>query len=88
MGLGENITFTLSIKNATKVLMYIDGSVNRRFENITPDMTEYTFTMAFSSLGNNGGKRTIAFQAYNGTGGATRPPQPPFPWRAVRLLPP
>ena len=67
VGLGENITFTLSIKNATKVLMYIDGSVNRRFENITPDMTEYTFTMSFSSLGNNGGKRTIAFQAYNGT---------------------
>ena len=67
VGLGENITFTLRIKNATKVLMYIDGSVNRRFENITPDMTEYTFTMAFSSLGNNGGKRAIAFQAYNGT---------------------
>ena len=67
VGLGENITFTLSVKNATKVLMYIDGSVNRRFENITPDMTEYTFTMSFSSLGNNGGKRTIAFQAYNGT---------------------
>ena len=67
VGLGENITFTLSIKNATKVLMYIEGSVNRRFENITPDMTEYTFTMSFSSLGNNGGKRAIAFQAYNGT---------------------
>jgi outer membrane biosynthesis protein TonB len=67
VGLGENITFTLSVKNATKVLMYIDGSVNRRFENITPDMTEYTFTMSFSSLGNNGGKRAIAFQAYNGT---------------------
>ena len=67
VGLGENITFTLSVKNATKVLMYIDGSVNRRFENITPDMTEYTFTMSFTSLGNNGGKRTIAFQAYNGT---------------------
>ena len=67
VGLGENITFTLSIKNATKVLMYIDGSVNRRFENITPDMTEYTFTMSFLSLGSNGGKRTIAFQAYNGT---------------------
>ena len=67
VGLGENITFTLSIKNATKVLMYIDGSVNRRFENITPDMTEYTFTMSFSSLGSNGGKRAIAFQAYNGT---------------------
>ena len=67
VGLGENITFTLSIKNATKVLMYIDGSVNRRFEDITPDMTEYTFTMAFSSLGSNGGKRAIAFQAYNGT---------------------
>ena len=67
VGLGENITFTLSIKNATKVLMYIDGSVNRRFEDITPDMTEYTFTMSFSSLGNNGGKRAIAFQAYNGT---------------------
>ena len=67
VGLGENITFTLSIKNATKVLMYIDGSVNRRFENITPDMTKYTFTMAFSSLGSNGGKRAIAFQAYNGT---------------------
>ena len=67
VGLGENITFTLSVKNATKVLMYIDGSVNRRFENITPDMTEYTFTMSFTSLGNNGGKRAIAFQAYNGT---------------------
>ena len=67
VGLGENITFTLSIKNATKVLMYIDGSVNRRFEDITPDMTKYTFTMSFSSLGNNGGKRAIAFQAYNGT---------------------
>ena len=67
VGLGENITFTLSIKNATKVLMYIDGSVNRRFEDITPDMAEYTFTMSFSSLGNNGGKRAIAFQAYNGT---------------------
>ena len=67
VGLGENITFALSVKNATKVLMYIDGSVNRRFENITPDMTEYTFTMSFSSLGNNGGKRAIAFQAYNGT---------------------
>ena len=70
--LGENITFTLRIKNATKVLMYIDGSVNRRFENITPDMTEYTFTMAFSSLGNNGGKRTIAFQAYNGAVGGDK----------------
>ena len=70
--LGENITFTLRIKNATKVLMYIDGSVNRRFENITPDMTEYPFTMAFSSLGNNGGKRTIAFQAYNGTVGGDK----------------
>ena len=67
VGLGENITFTLNVKNATKVLMYIDGSVNRRFEDITPDMTEYTFTMSFSSLGNNGGKRAIAFQAYNGT---------------------
>ena len=72
VGLGENITFTLSIKNATKVLMYIDGSVNRRFEDITPDMTEYTFTMAFSSLGNNGGKRTIAFQAYNGAVGGDK----------------
>ena len=72
VGLGENITFTLRIKNATKVLMYIDGSVNRRFENITPDMTEYTFTMAFSSLGNNGGKRTIAFQAYNGADGGDK----------------
>lgn len=72
VGLGENITFTLRIKNATKVLMYIDGSVNRRFENITPDMTEYTFTMAFSSLGNNGGKRTIAFQAYNGAVGGDK----------------
>ena len=70
--LGENITFTLRIKNATKVLMYIDGSVNRRFENITPDMTEYTFSMAFSSLGNNGGKRTIAFQAYNGAVGGDK----------------
>ena len=70
--LGENITFTLRIKNATKVLMYIDGSVNRRFENITPDMTEYTFTMSFSSLGNNGGKRTIAFQAYNGAVGGDK----------------
>lgn len=70
--LGENITFTLRIKNATKVLIYIDGSVNRRFENITPDMTEYTFTMAFSSLGNNGGKRTIAFQAYNGAVGGDK----------------
>ena len=70
--LGENITFTLRIKNATKVLMYIDGSVNRRFENITPDMSEYTFTMAFSSLGNNGGKRTIAFQAYNGAVGGDK----------------
>ena len=70
--LGENITFTLRIKNATKVLMYIDGSVNRRFEDITPDMTEYTFTMAFSSLGNNGGKRTIAFQAYNGAVGGDK----------------
>jgi len=70
--LGENITFTLRIKNATKVLMYIDGSVNRRFENISPDMTEYTFTMAFSSLGNNGGKRTIAFQAYNGAVGGDK----------------
>ena len=70
--LGENITFTLRLKNATKVLMYIDGSVNRRFENITPDMTEYTFTMAFSSLGNNGGKRTIAFQAYNGAVGGDK----------------
>ena len=67
VGLGENITFTLSVKNATKVLMYIDGSVNRRFEDITPNMTEYTFTMSFSSLGSNGGKRAIAFQAYNGT---------------------
>ena len=67
VGLGENITFTLSVKNATKVLMYIDGSVNRRFEDITPDMAEYTFTMSFSSLGSNGGKRAIAFQAYNGT---------------------
>ena len=72
VGLGENITFTLSVKNATKVLMYIDGSVNRRFEDITPDMTEYTFTMAFSSLGNNGGKRTIAFQAYNGAVGGDK----------------
>ena len=72
VGLGENITFTLSIKNATKVLMYIDGSVNRRFEDITPDMTEYTFTMSFSSLGNNGGKRTIAFQAYNGAVGGDK----------------
>ena len=72
VGLGENITFTLSVKNATKVLMYIDGSVNRRFENITPDMSEYTFTMAFSSLGNNGGKRTIAFQAYNGAVGGDK----------------
>ena len=72
VGLGENITFTLRIKDATKVLMYIDGSVNRRFENITPDMTEYTFTMAFSSLGNNGGKRTIAFQAYNGAVGGDK----------------
>ena len=50
VGLGENITFTLSVKNATKVLMYIDGSVNRRFEDITPDMTEYTFTMALSLI--------------------------------------
>ena len=56
VGLGENITFTLSIKNATKVLMYIDGSVNRRFEDITPDMTEYTFTMSFSSLGEQRGQ--------------------------------
>ena len=72
VGLGENITFTLSVKNATKVLMYIDGSVNRRFEDITPDMTEYTFTMSFSSLGSNGGKRAIAFQAYNGAVGGDK----------------
>ena len=79
MGLGENITFTLSVKNATKVLMYIDGSVNRRFENITPDMMEYTFTMAFSSLGTTGASVPLRSKPTTAQSAATRPPQPPFP---------
>ena len=62
--LGENITFTIHTKNATKILMYIDGSVNRYIYDVPTDTS--TLTMSFSSMGSNGGKRTIAFQAYNG----------------------
>ena len=62
--LGENITFTIHTKNATKILMYIDGSVNRYIYDVPTDTS--TLTMSFSSMGSKGGKRTIAFQAYNG----------------------
>ena len=62
--LGENITFTIHTKNATKILMYIDGSVNRYIYDVPTDTS--TLTMSFSSMGSNGGRRTIAFQAYNG----------------------
>ena len=59
--LGENITFTIHTKNATKILMYIDGSVNRYIYDVPTDTS--TLTMSFSSMGSKGGKRTIAFQA-------------------------
>ena len=65
--LGEQIKFTVYLDNATKLLMYVDGQVNRRFEDVTTSMSKYEFTMSFSSLGNNGGVRTIQFQPYNGT---------------------
>ena len=47
--------------------MYVDGQVNRRFEDVTTSMSKYEFTMSFSSLGNNGGVRTIQFKPYYGT---------------------
>ena len=68
--LGENITFTIHTKNATKILMYIDGSVNRYIYDVPTDTS--TLTMSFSSMGSKGGKRTIAFQAYNGAVGGDK----------------
>ena len=52
--LGENITFTIHTKNATKILMYIDGSVNRYIYDVPTDTS--TLTMSFSSMGSKGGQ--------------------------------
>ena len=43
--LGEQIKFTVYLDNATKLLMYVDGQVNRRFEDVTTSMSKYEFTM-------------------------------------------
>ena len=62
--LNEEITFTLTVANTTSIRVYIDGSVNRYIYDVKDGAT--TFQMSFSTLGSNGGVRTVAFQPYNG----------------------
>ena len=55
---------TVNTKNTTKMRVYIDGKLNRYIYDVKDGAT--TFQMSFSTLGSNGGVRTVAFQPYNG----------------------
>lgn len=60
--LNEEITFTLTVKNATRIRVYIDGSVNRYMDGVTDGTM--TYKLAFTDLGS--GTRTVAFEPCKG----------------------
>ena len=60
--LNEEITFTLTVKNATSIRVYIDGSVNRYIYNVTDGTM--TYKLSFTDAGS--GTRTVAFEPCRG----------------------
>lgn len=60
--LNEEITFTLTVKNATSIRVYIDGSVNRYIYDVTDG--EMTYKLSFTDAGS--GTRTVAFEPCRG----------------------
>ena len=60
--LNEEITFTLTVKNATSIRVYIDGSVNRYIYDVTDG--EMTYKLSFTDAGS--GTRTVVFEPCRG----------------------
>ena len=60
--LNEEITFTLTVKNATSIRVYIDGSVSSTISDVTDGTVTYKHT--FTTLGS--GTRTVAFEPCRG----------------------
>lgn len=60
--LNEEITFTLTVKNATSIRVYIDGSVNRYIYDVTDGTMSYK--LSFTDAGS--GTRTVAFEPCRG----------------------
>lgn len=60
--LNEEITFTLTVANATSIRVYIDGRVNRYIYNVTDGSIPYA--LSFSDMGS--GTRTVAFEPCRG----------------------
>ena len=60
--LNEEITFTLTVKNATSIRVYIDGSVNRYIYGVTDGTM--TYKLSFTDAGS--GTRTVAFEPCRG----------------------
>lgn len=60
--LNEEITFTLTVKNATSIRVYIDGSVNRYIYDVTDGTM--TYKLSFTDAGS--GTRTVAFEPCRG----------------------
>ena len=60
--LNEEITFTLTVANATSIRVYIDGSVNRYIYNVTDGTM--TYKLSFTDAGS--GTRTVAFEPCRG----------------------
>lgn len=60
--LNEEITFTMTVKNATSIRVYIDGSVNRYIYDVTDGTM--TYKLSFTDAGS--GTRTVAFEPCRG----------------------
>ena len=60
--LNEEITFTLTVKNATSIRVYIDGSVNRYIYDVTDGTM--TYKLSFTDAGSS--TRTVAFEPCRG----------------------
>lgn len=60
--LNEEITFTMTVKNATSIRVYIDGSVNRYIYDVTDGTMSYK--LSFTDAGS--GTRTVAFEPCRG----------------------
>lgn len=60
--LNEEITFTLTVQNATSIRVYIDGSVNRYIYDVTDGTM--TYKLSFTDAGS--GTRTVAFEPCRG----------------------
>jgi len=77
--LGENITFTIHTKNATKILMYIDGSVNRYISDVPP--TRRRLPCPSPRWGNKGASAPSRSNAYNGNTPGESPLEQPITLR-------